>query len=151
MRLIYKTEYDRLCKEDISYISLGADILEDIGLIHQGEHFYIASVVASKSFMDIPRRNPYILDTFTHKPIFDYSGIPYCRVRKFVYIASYDNGDIGRGSMYLRDISALIVTSQKSYIELCYRVFDDEFIRYVMNPGFMYGKLVELNGQKPNF
>ena len=147
MRLIYETDYDRLCKEDISYISLGADILEDIGLIHQGEHFYIASVVAYKSFMNILRRNLCILDAFTHRPIFDYSGTPYCRVRKFVYVASYDK----EYRSHLRDISALIVTSQKSYIELCYRMFDDEFMRYAMDPGFMYGKLVELNGQKPNF
>ena len=148
MYLMYKEDYNKLRQTDISHILHGADVLKRLGIIKPEEHFYL-SVASSREFLtDILYRGPLILNKYRislDKYERDTYGNPFCKVDDGIYIATCQSyNEPGESFCSLRDVTATLVTDANRYIRVYYRMFLDDFVKYVKDPKFMYGELVEL-------
>ena len=148
MYLIYKEDYNKLRQTDIAYILHGADVLKRLGIIEPEEHFYLATASSYEFLTDISYRGPLMLRRFrgaSNRYEHDVYGKPFCKVEDGVYVATCEFYN-GRGESFysLRDIAVALVTDANRYITTYYRMFLDDFVKYVKDPKFMCGELVEL-------
>lgn len=148
MCLIYKEDYNKLYQTDIAYILHGADVLKRLGIIRPEEHFYLSAVSLCEFSTDILYRGPLIRQRFrraSNRYEHDVYGKPFCKVEDGVYVATCESYN-GRGESFysLRDIAVTLVTDANRYITTYYRMFLDDFVKYVKDPKFMNGELVEL-------
>ena len=148
MYLIYKKDYNNLRQTDIAYILHGADVLKRLGIIKPEEHFYLPTVSLYEFSTGILYRGPLIVRRFrraSNRYEHDVYGKPFCKVEDGVYVATCESYNERGGSFYsLRDIAVTLITDTNSYIETYYRMFLDDFAKYVKDPKFMHGELVEL-------
>ena len=148
MYLMYKEDYNKLCKTDIAYILHGADVLKRLGIIRPEEHFYLSTVSLCEFSTDILYRGPLIRQMFrraSSRYEHDVYGKPFCKVEDGVYVATCEFYNERGGSFYsLRDIAVALMTDTKRYIETYYRIFLDDFVKYAKDPKFMGGELIEL-------
>lgn len=148
MRLIYKEDYSKLRRTDIAYILHGADVLKGLGIIKPEEHFYLSTVSLCEFSADILYRGPLIRQRFrraSNRYEHDVYGKPFCKVEDGVYVATCESYN-GRGESFysLRNIAVTLITDTNRYIETYYRMFLDDFVKYVKDPKLMCGELVEL-------
>lgn len=148
MYLMYKEDYNKLRKTDIAHILHGADVLKRLGIIKPEEHFYLSTASSFEFSADISYRGPLILETFrraSSKYEQDCYGKPFCKVEDGIYVATCESYSRPGDSFYsLRDIAATLITGHNRYIKTYYRMFLDDFVKYVKDPKFMCGELVEL-------
>ena len=145
---MYKKDYNKLRQTDIGHILHGADVLKRLGIIKPEEHFYLATASSYEFPTDISYRGPLILrksrrasNRYEH----DIYGKPFCKVGDGVYVATCEFYNEQGGSFCsLRDIAVTLITDTNRYIETCYRMFLDDFVKCVKDPKFMCGELVEL-------
>lgn len=148
MRLMYKEDYNKLLRTDIAYILHGADVLKRLGIIKPEEHFYL-SVASSREFLtDILYRGPLILSNYrigSNKYERDAYGNPFCKVDNGIYIATCQSYNEPGESLYsLRDVTTTLITGANRYIIVYYRMFLDDFVKYMTDTEFMGAELVEL-------
>lgn len=148
MYLIYKEDYNKLRQTDIAHILHGADVLKRLGIIKPEEHFYLSTVSLCEFSTDILYRGPLIRQRFrraSNRYEHDVYGKLFCKVEDGVYVATCGFYNGRGGSFYsLRDIAVALITDTNRYIETYYRMFLDDFVKYVKDPKFMCGELVEL-------
>ena len=148
MYLMYKKDYNKLRQTDIACILHGADVLKRLGIIRPEEHFYLSTASSYEFSTDISYRGPLILRRFrgaSNRYEYDCYGKPFCKVEDGVYVATCEFYNERGGSFYsLRDIAVTLITDTNRYIETYYRMFLDDFVKYVKDPKFMCGELVEL-------
>lgn len=148
MRLMYKEDYIKLRQTDIAHILHGADVLKGLGIIKPEEHFYL-SVASSREFLtDILYRGPLILSNYrigSNKYERDAYGNPFCKVNDGIYIATCQSYNEPGESFYsLRDVTTTLITDANRYIIVYYRMFLDDFVKYITDTKFMGAELVEL-------
>lgn len=148
MYLMYKENYNKLRQTDIAYILHGADVLKRLGIIKPEEHFYLPTVSSYEFPTDISYRGPLIRRRFrgaSNRYEQDCYGKPFCKVDDGVYVATCQSyNEPGESFCSLRDVTATLVTDANRYIRVYYRMFLDDFVKYVKDPKFMCGELVEL-------
>lgn len=148
MYLMYKEDYNKLRQTDISHILHGADVLKRLGIIKPEEHFYLSAASLYEFSTDILYRGPLIVRRFrraSNKYEQDCYGKPFCKVADGVYVATCESYNERGESFYsLRDIAVTLITDANRYITTYYRMFLDDFVKYVKDPKFMNGELVEL-------
>lgn len=148
MYLMYKKDYNKLRQTDIACILHGADVLKRLGIIRPEEHFYLSTASSYEFSTDISYRGPLILRRFrgaSNRYEHDRYGKPFCKVEDGVYVATCEFYNERGGSFYsLRGIAVTLITDTNRYIETYYRMFLDDFVKYVKDPKFMCGELVEL-------
>ena len=148
MYLMYKEDYNKLRQTDVSHILHGADVLKRLGIIEPEEHFYLSTVSLYELPTDISYRGPLMLRRFrgaSNRYEHDVYGKPFCKVADGVYVATCEFYNERGGSFHsLRDIAVALITDANRYIETYYRMFLDDFVKYVKDPKFMCGELVEL-------
>ena len=149
MYLIYKEDYNKLRQTDIAHILHGADVLKRLGIIKPEEHFYLPTVSLYEFPTDILYKGPFILKRFrgvSNNYEQDCYGKPFCKVEDGVYVATCEfYNERGESFYSLRDIAVALVTDANRYITTYYRMFLDDFVKYVKDPKFMCGELVELS------
>ena len=148
MYFMYKEDYNKLRKTDIAYILHGADVLKRLGIIKPEEHFYLSTVSLCEFSTDISYRGPLILKRLrraSNKYEQDCYGKPFCKVGDGIYVATCEfYNEPGESFYSLRDIAVTLITDANRYIETYYRMFLDDFVKYVKDPKFMCAPLVEL-------
>lgn len=148
MYLMYKEDYNKLRQTDIACILHGADVLKRLGIIRPEEHFYLSTASSYEFPTDISYRGPLILRRFrgaSNRYEHDCYGKPFCKVEDGVYVATCEFYNERGGSFYsLRDIAVTLITDTNRYIKTYYRMFLDDFVKYVKDPKFIWGELVEL-------
>ena len=148
MYLMYKEDYNKLRQTDIAHILHGADVLKRLGIIEPEEHFYLSTAYSCEFPTDISYRGPLMLRRFhgaSNRYEHDVYGKPFCKVADGVYVATCEFYN-GRGESFysIRDIAVTLITDANRYVTTYYRTFLDDFVKYVRDPKFMRGELVEL-------
>lgn len=148
MYLMYKEDYNKLRQTDIAHILHGADVLEKLGIIRPYEHFYLSVASSCEFLTDILYRGPLILKKYrvsTDKYERDAYGNPFCKVDDGIYIATCQSyNEPGESFCSPRDVTVILITDANRYIKVYYRVFLDDFVKYITDTKFMGAELVEL-------